>query len=214
MNNKYVNRSKISEAKFRQIAKLFSLDLTANQISEITGLNRNTINRYLNGIRQRISEYCEMSNPAVTLNSEKPGETMKEDHSVIALTERDSKVFISEITKKHLQLILDYASNEERKLPSNPGYIKNIDVLFDLRSEWHLSLRQLKNESGSTYMKKYNRIEGFTGFIKSRLSKFRGLHQSTLYYHLKECEFRYNYKEQDLYTLLLKIIRKRPLFSS
>ncbi len=214
MNNKYVNRSKISEAKFRQIVKLFSLDLTANQISEITGLNRNTINRYLNGIRQRIAEYCEISNPSVMLNSMEPGETMKGDHSVIVLSESDSKVFISEITKKHLQLILECATEKDSNISSNPGFIQNTDVLFDLRSEWHLSLRHLKNESGPSYMKKYNRIEGFTGYIKSRLSKFRGLHQSTLYYHLKECEFRYNYKDQDLYALILKIIRKRPLFSS
>lgn len=45
--NKYSKRSKISEAKIRQIVKLFSIDLTASQIAEITGLNRNTINRHL-----------------------------------------------------------------------------------------------------------------------------------------------------------------------
>jgi len=45
MKNKYVNRSKISEAKFRQVVKLFALDLTATQTAELTGLNRNTVNR-------------------------------------------------------------------------------------------------------------------------------------------------------------------------
>jgi len=39
MKNKYVRRSRISEAKFRQIVKLFSLDLTAAKITEIVGLN-------------------------------------------------------------------------------------------------------------------------------------------------------------------------------
>jgi transposase len=28
---------------------------------------------------------------------------------------------------------------------------------------------------------------------------------------LKECEFRYNYRKQDLYKLLLNVIKKRPL---
>ena len=55
--NKDVNRSKISEAKFRQFVKLFCLDLDANQIGELSGLNRNTVKRYLKGIRQRIAEY-------------------------------------------------------------------------------------------------------------------------------------------------------------
>ena len=63
--NKYVNRSKISEAKFRQIVKLFCLDLNANQIAELSSLNRNTVNRYLKAIRQRIAAYCEQTSPMI-----------------------------------------------------------------------------------------------------------------------------------------------------
>ena len=62
VKNKYANRSKISEGKFRQIVKLFSIDLNASQIAKISGLNRNTINRYLIGIRMRIAEFCERQN--------------------------------------------------------------------------------------------------------------------------------------------------------
>ena len=60
---KYANRSKISEKKIREIIKLFSLDLDASQITKISGLNRNTINRYLTEIRLRISEYCQLQSP-------------------------------------------------------------------------------------------------------------------------------------------------------
>ncbi|NQU88729.1 MAG: IS1595 family transposase, partial [Mariniphaga sp.] len=34
---------------------------------------------------------------------------------------------------------------------------------------------------------------------------------STFYLHLKECEFRYNHRKEDLYKLLLKIINFRTL---
>ncbi|MEW6621473.1 MAG: IS1595 family transposase, partial [bacterium] len=51
LKNRYANRLKNSEAKIRQIVNLFSLDLNASQITQITGLNRNTINRYLSEIR-------------------------------------------------------------------------------------------------------------------------------------------------------------------
>ena len=54
--NKYVNRSRISEKKFREIIKYFSLDLNAVQIKELTGLSRQTINKYLTAIRLRILE--------------------------------------------------------------------------------------------------------------------------------------------------------------
>ena len=54
VKNKYVIRSRISEAKFRQIILLFSEDLSATQISHLTGLSRQTINKYLTAIRLRI----------------------------------------------------------------------------------------------------------------------------------------------------------------
>ena len=63
LKNKYASRSKISEKKIRQIVKLFSLDLDASQVAKITGLNRNTINRYLSEIRLRIFEYCQSQSP-------------------------------------------------------------------------------------------------------------------------------------------------------
>ena len=63
LKNRYAKFSKISEYKFRQITKLFACDLTATQIAQITGLNRNTVNKYLTAIRQRIAEFCEFESP-------------------------------------------------------------------------------------------------------------------------------------------------------
>jgi hypothetical protein len=61
--NRYSNRSKISEKKIREIVRYFALDLDALQIAKITCLNRNTINRYLKAIRERIAEYCQQQSP-------------------------------------------------------------------------------------------------------------------------------------------------------
>ncbi len=63
ITNRYVKRSRISEAKFREFVKCFSLDPDAHQTGLLTGLNRNTINRYLLLIRTRIAEFCEQSSP-------------------------------------------------------------------------------------------------------------------------------------------------------
>ena len=56
VKNKYVIRSRISEAKFRQIILLFSEDLSVTQISHLTRLSRQIINKYLAAIRLRILE--------------------------------------------------------------------------------------------------------------------------------------------------------------
>ena len=59
--NKYANRSKILEAKIRELIRLFALNLDAPQIAVLTGLNRNTVNRFLKDLRERIAQYCEES---------------------------------------------------------------------------------------------------------------------------------------------------------
>ena len=57
-----------------------------------------------------------------------------------------------------------------------------------------------------------NGIEGFWGYAKTRLAKFRGISKPKFYIHLKECEFRYNNRKDNLYKILLKLIRENPLF--
>jgi transposase-like protein len=46
-----------------------------------------------------------------------------------------------------------------------------------------------------------NGIEFFWLFAKRRLMKFHGIAESTFYLHLKECEFRLNYRDETIYIL-------------
>ncbi len=61
--NKYLKRSRISEVKFRELLRHFSLDLSAKNISILKNLNRNTDKRYLFLLRKKIAEYCEQHSP-------------------------------------------------------------------------------------------------------------------------------------------------------
>lgn len=63
MKNRYCKSSKLSEAKFRELIKYFSVDLTAVQIARLTGLNVNTVDRYLRLIRERIALCCAEESP-------------------------------------------------------------------------------------------------------------------------------------------------------
>jgi transposase len=63
MRNKYCHRSKLSEAKFHALVKCFATDLTAVQTAQMTGLNRNTVNRFYRALRERIHTACEAQRP-------------------------------------------------------------------------------------------------------------------------------------------------------
>jgi transposase-like protein len=46
---------------------------------------------------------------------------------------------------------------------------------------------------------------------KTRLARFRGIRPDKFYLRLKETEFRFNHRRDDLYSLLLREFRKSPL---
>ena len=222
--NKYANRSKISEAKFRQLVKLFAADLDAGQIAEVASLNRNTVNRYLTAIRTRIAEYCENSSPVrgdIEVDESYFGPKRVKGNRgrgaqgktiVFGLYKRKGKVYteiVSDVSKATLQAIIRGRVELDSVIHSD-GW-RGYNGLVDVGYEKHLRVDHAANEfaRGNSHI---NGIEGFWGFSKSRLTRFKGLPKSTFYLHLKECEFRFNYKDDSLYLLLLKIIRDNPLF--
>ncbi len=56
-----------------------------------------------------------------------------------------------------------------------------------------------------------NGIESFWSFAKFRMAKLRGVRREKFLLHLKECEWRWNHRRQNLYHILLSNFRKNPL---
>jgi len=224
VKNRYANRSKISEKKTRQIMELFAHDLNASQISKITGLNRNTINRYLVEIRTRISEYCQLQSPfkgEVEVDESyfgarrikgKRGRGAQGKTIVFGIFQRNGKVYteiVPDCRRSTLQAVIRGRVNIESVIHTD-GW-RGYNGLVDLGYKKHFRVRHGQNEfvRGKTHI---NGIESFWAYAKTRLSQFRGVHKTTFILHLKECEFRFNNRGKNLYKLLLGIVKNNPLF--
>ena len=87
---------------------------------------------------------------------------------------------------------------------------KAYDGLVDVGYDKHYRVHHGKDEfvRGKSHI---NGIESFWSYTKIRLVKFHGLDKESFNLHLKECEFRFNDRGEDLYKLLLKIFRNDPL---
>ena len=59
MKNKYIVRSRISEAKFREILKYFAEDIEASKISNLTKISEATLCKIFREIRALMSKECE-----------------------------------------------------------------------------------------------------------------------------------------------------------
>jgi transposase len=61
--NRYYERSRISEYKFRLLIRYFALDLPASDVAELTGLTHKTVNTIFLKIRRRMADDCAHQSP-------------------------------------------------------------------------------------------------------------------------------------------------------
>lgn len=224
MKNKYLKRSKISEAKFRFFLKCFAEDLTATQLAHLTSLNRNTVNRLLFAIRTRMAEHCDQTSPVSgqveALESYFGARRVKGKRGrgafgktiVFGLLKRNGKVYtqiVPNVSRATLQAIIKGKVRLKSSIHSDKW--KGYNGLVDLGYKKHYRLDHSRNEfaKGKSHI---NGIEGFWGYAKTRMVKFKAMPKQTFSLHLKETEFRYNYRHENLYLFLLKLLKNPSLF--
>lgn len=222
--NKYYKRSRISEAKFRQLVRLFAQDLPASDVAALTGLERKTVNSIFFKIRTRIAEQCELQSPLASGEIEvdesyfgprrvrgKRGRGAASKTPVFGLLKRQGKVYteiVPDCRKATLQAIIRGRVALESVIHSD-GW-RGYDGLVDVGFAKHLRVEHGNNEFGFG-SRHINGIESFWSFAKRRLQKFNGVPAHTFYLHLKECEWRFNNRNDNLYLLLLKLLRENPI---
>ena len=221
--NKYFRRSKLSEAKFRQIVRYFAMDLTATDCAELCGVSLRSINSIYLRMRSRMAEHCEALSPfAGELEADESyfgpkrvrglrGRGAGRKTVVFGLLKRGESVYteiVPDASKRTLQAIIRGKASIDSIIHTDRwrGYDGLVDVGFDK----HFRVSHSANEfaRGSVHV---NGIESFWSFAKRRLAQFNGVPRKTFYLHLKETEFRFNHRHQNLYNALLSLLRSNPL---
>lgn len=221
--NKYYKRSHITEAKFRQIIKLFCHDLPASTVAEMTGISRVTINKLYLKLRLRLAYLCEQTSP---LSGEievdesyfgakrvrgKRGRGASGKTIVFGILKREGNVYteiVPDASKKQLQQVIRGKVSIDSIIHSDGwrGYNGLVDVGYAKHYRVHHGANEFAR--GNAHI---NGIESFWSYAKRRLTKFNGITHDKFYLHLKECEFRFNHRDQDLYAKLLATLRNNPL---
>ena len=222
--NKYYRRSRISEKKFRQLAHCFAQDLCATNTAALTGLTTKTVNTIYLKIRSRIAQECERESPFASGEVEvdecyfgarrvrgKRGRGAAGKTPVFGLLKRQGKVYteiVPDCRKATLQAIIRGRVSPEVAIHSD-GW-RGYDGLVDVGYARHFRVDHGANEfaCGPRHI---NGIESFWSFAKRRLQKFNGVPHHTFYLHLKECEWRFNNRNANLYQELLKLLRQHPI---
>lgn len=221
--NRYYKRSRISEAKFRQLIRSFSMDFTATDTATLTQISIRSVNTIFLKVRRRIAQTCEMESPllgAVEVDESyfgarrvrgKRGRGAYGKTIVFGLLKRHGKVYteiVPDCSKATLQAVIRGHIESDSVIHSD-GW-RGYDGLVDIGFDKHLRVNHSANEfaNGERHI---NGIESFWSYAKRRLAKFNGVPTETFYLHLKETEFRFNHRRDNLYLAILKLLRLNPL---
>jgi transposase-like protein len=197
--------------------------LDVGTIALVTTLHSNTVNRHLALIRQHIADLCEEESPfegEIEVDESyfgakrvkgKRGHGAGRKTAVFGVIQRKGSVYtdiVPDCARKTLQAIIRGRVKPDSIIHADSwrGYTGLVDVGY----KKHYRVRHGNNEfaRGKSHI---NGIESFRSCAKRRLMKFHGIPQSTFYLHLKECEFRCNNPNTDIYKLLLKNFKNKPL---
>ena len=192
-------------------------------MAELSGVSRVSINKLLLKIRWRLAHLCEQASPfcgEIEVDESyfgarrvrgKRGRGAAGKTIVFGLLKRQNNVYteiVPAASKVQLQQIIRGKVSIDSVIHSD-GW-RGYDGLVDVGYEKHFRVHHGKNEfvRGNAHI---NGIESFWSYAKRRLAMFNGIASDKFYLHLKECEFRFNHRHQDLYAILLLEFRKIPL---
>ncbi|HEV2706773.1 MAG TPA: IS1595 family transposase [Pyrinomonadaceae bacterium] len=221
--NRYYRRSKISERKFRQVVRHFALDFTASDVAKLTGLTRKSVTSIFLRVRERIAEECERQSPfggEVEVDESyfgarrvrgKRGCGASGKTVVFGIFKRNGCVYtevVPDCRKRTLLAVIRGRVTLDAVVHSD-GW-RGYDGLVDVGYAKHFRVNHGRNEFARV-TSHVNGIESFWSYAKRRLQKFNGVPARTFYLHLKECEYRFNNRNSELSTLLLRLLEKHPL---
>ena len=207
----------------RSLVKVFAADVPALTAAALVGLNRNTTQRYYDRLRLRIGELASQEAGPMAGEVEvdesyfgarrvrgKRGRGVSGKTPVIGLLKRGGKVFtqiVENCSKQALVPIIKGKVLSEATVYTD-GW-KSYDGLI-LDGYKHHRIHHHENEfaRGKNHV---NGIESFWSFTKLRLAKLHGIRPICFPLHLKESEWRFNHRQDNLYLLILKNLRLYPL---
>ena len=211
---------RLSTQKVNKILLCFCEDITATAAAKLVKVNRKTVNNYYNDIREKILQETLKETPRDDGEFEldesyfgakrvrgKRGRGAAGKTPVFGLLKRGGKVFVKIVKNCSKEELMPVIQGKilEKSVIYTDGW-KAYDGLI-LNGYDHYRVYHSENEfvRGKSHV---NGIENFWSFAKRRLSKFNGCASDKFVLHLKESEFRYNHRTENLLKLVTKIFKR------
>lgn len=213
----YIGKLNIPINEVCHILYLFVLGVPANRIKEYTEVALKTIQRVFTTVRQAIYDQALLELQEANIFGEvemdetmfggkragKRGWGALGKQIIFGLYQRNGRVFTFPISSRNRATLLSIIQRHTK-----PGSLYYTD-------DWHayssLSIRGnhvvIRKEKGRPKGRNHlNGIEGFWSFAKNWLYQYRGVPKHHFHLYLKEIEYRFNHRAENLFLLFSQLI--------
>jgi len=214
-------KRKYSLVKLRRELKTlyyFYLEVSARKASKELGLSYRTVRDKYMRFRYMIAKYLETQFTKFKGHIEldesyfggkrkgKRGRGAYNKAIVFGILERNGKVYTTVVPNVKAETLMN-----EIRTKTHKGSVFYTDTFRSYKSlvmyGKHIEIEHKKKFADKKGH--INGIEGFWSFAKERFHKYHGIGKWNYYWYLKEMEFRFNYRNEDLFKLLIDIVFRR-----
>ena len=202
-----------------EILYYFYLEVSARKTAKELQLDYGVIHRKFMHFRRSISEYCNQQ--AVILNGEleidesyfggkrkgQRGRGAKNKTIVFGILERKGKIYTKIVENVSAETLMSEIQNKTLK-----GSVFYTDGWKSYASLEQYGKHNIIDHDKELVNKNHNHIngvEGFWSFAKERFHKYHGIDKQNYPFYVKEMEFRFNHRNDNVYKLLMDICIRR-----
>jgi len=211
-SGRWINSGRLSGVQWLWIIKLFELEVSVRKMALQLGLCYRSVYAAVSAIRMAVLSHAEdagsLLGGEIELDEAYFGGRRKGNRGrgsagkvpVFGILERDGQVHVSVVPDVSAATLLKLTVKKVRR-----GSVVYTDRFGSYDSLMFCGYRHLKVDhqkhfsSGRVYI---NGLEGFWSWAKERLMKHHGVSKHRFPLYLKELEFRYNHRTEDLFDLI------------
>lgn len=214
----YLERIKIPYNQLIYLIHLFVLGVPAFRIAKLSSTSKNTIERMFRLFRQAIYENS-LNNLQELSGELELDETMFGGYRkgkrgwgaagkqiVFGIYQRNGRVIVFPVSNRKAETLI----------PLIKKHTKRGSVYYTDEYEGYVSLvfrgkhiRITKKKGQPVGENNLNGLEGFWSYAKNWLYHYRGVPRKYFHYYLKEIEFRFNNRDDDLFDEIVKLLVKQ-----
>jgi transposase len=215
-SGRWINQGNLTAGQWLRLIKLYELELSVRKIAQQLHLSYNAAYKAVHSIRAAILDHSTDGDVFLCGEVEvdesyfggkrkgKRGRGAAGKVPVFGILEREGRVFVEVLPTTRAKDVLALTVKKVRR-----GSIVYTDRYKSYDALMFCGYRHLRVDHGKYFSRGrvyINGLEGFWSYAKERIMKYHGVSPQRFPYYLKELEFRYNHRKEDLFPLITKYL--------